>query len=369
MKSITIVGGGLAGLTVGICLREQGIPTIVWEAGRYPRHRVCGEFISGRGHEVLVRLGLRERLLAAGAILAHTATFVFRKAQSPVRPLPAPALSISRFTLDALLAEHFEYLGGVLRAGERWRQPLFGEGIVCANGRRLQPQDGGWRWFGLKIHARNLPLSADLEMHALANGYLGLTRLKDGEVNVCGLFRRPAAACGAGVSAGISPGGGVFNAPGAPAGDRDLSSFWRTILLGRPGAALSGRLAKAVFDTGSFCSVAGVSLRPRRAGVGNECRIGDALTMTPPVTGNGMSMAFEAAGMAFGPLAAWSRAEVPWDAARQAIAQACDAAFGRRLAWARRLQWMMFAPALQGRLGLLPLHSEWFWRWMFARTR
>jgi hypothetical protein len=29
----------------------------------------------------------------------------------------------------------------------------------------------------------------------------------------------------------------------------------------------------------------------------------------------------------------------------------------------------MFAPALQGRLGVLPLHSEWFWRRMFALTR
>ena len=50
MKSIAIVGGGLAGLTLGIGLRQRGVPAALWEAGRYPRHRVCGEFICGRGH-------------------------------------------------------------------------------------------------------------------------------------------------------------------------------------------------------------------------------------------------------------------------------------------------------------------------------
>ena len=59
-KPITIVGGGLAGLTLGIGLRRRGVPVTVWEAGHYPRHRVCGEFISGRGQETLSRLGLRE---------------------------------------------------------------------------------------------------------------------------------------------------------------------------------------------------------------------------------------------------------------------------------------------------------------------
>ena len=74
-KSITIVGGGLAGLTLGIGLRQKGIPVTVWEAGHYPRHRVCGEFISGRGQDVLTRLGLRETFAQAGLVLARTASF------------------------------------------------------------------------------------------------------------------------------------------------------------------------------------------------------------------------------------------------------------------------------------------------------
>jgi 2-polyprenyl-6-methoxyphenol hydroxylase-like FAD-dependent oxidoreductase len=343
-KPITIAGGGLAGLTLGIGLRQMGIPVTVWEAGHYPRHRVCGEFISGRGQDVLTRLGLRETFAQAGLVLARTASFYLGPSGSPVRPLPEPALCLSRFTMDALLADRLRQAGGELRENARWREEDYGEGIVRANGRRLQPRADGCRWFGLKVHACNVSLAADLEMHGTQTGYVGFCRLRDGEVNVCGLFRQAS-------------------------GKTDGPQSWRDLLRGQPGTPLRERLAGAVFDESSFCSVAGFSLRPQRAAAQPECCIGDALTMIPPVTGNGMSMAFEAAGIALEPLAAYSRGESSWSEARQSVAAACDRAFARRLAWARWLQWMMFTPLLRGWPSFGVLHSEWLWRTMFTRTR
>jgi 2-polyprenyl-6-methoxyphenol hydroxylase-like FAD-dependent oxidoreductase len=128
-------------------------------------------------------------------------------------------------------------------------------------------------------------------------------------------------------------------------------------------------LAGAILDESSFCAVAGLPLRPQRASEQSECRLGDSLTMIPPVTGNGMSMAFEAAEMAITPLAAYSRGEISWLEARQTVARACDAAFARRLAWAQWVQRSMFAPALQGSLGQLVLRWDWLWQLLFARTR
>ncbi|MGH8024149.1 MAG: hypothetical protein ACRED1_11235, partial [Limisphaerales bacterium] len=96
---------------------------------------------------------------------------------------------------------------------------------------------------------------------------------------------------------------------------------------------------------------------------------GDALTMTPPVTGNGMSLAFESAEMALEPLAAYSRGEISWIQARTRIAARFQAAFSRRLAWARVLQWMIVARTLQSGFGPLLLRSSWLWQFMFARTR
>ena len=97
--------------------------------------------------------------------------------------------------------------------------------------------------------------------------------------------------------------------------------------------------------------------------------MGDAITMIPPVTGNGMSMAFESAELALAPLVAWSRNETSWPAARQKIAGDCDAAFARRLAWAKWLQRIILNPSLQNPLVTLAARSDWFWRLAFERTR
>jgi len=343
-KPITIVGGGLAGLTLGIGLRQQKIPATIIEAGKYPRHRVCGEFISGRGEEILRELGLRERFLDAGAIRAQTAVFFSPVASSPIRKLPLSALCLSRFAMDDLLAKEFRGLGGELRQNERRRGNEFGEGIVRATGRQLQATENGWRRFGLKIHARRVPLEADLEMHVARNGYVGLCRLSDGKVNVCGLFRRHINE--------VESGQHAFD-----------------LLRGAPGTALHQRMKSTEFDENSFCSVAGLSLRPRRAQEKTECCIGDALTMIPPVTGNGMSLAFESARLAVEPLVAFSRGEMSWAQAQQAVARLCDEVFARRLAWARFLQWLIFSPIMRSSLCSVALRSEWFWRTMFEKTR
>ncbi len=363
LRTITIVGGGLAGLTLGIGLRRQGIPVTIWEAGHYPRHRVCGEFISGRGQETLARLGLREQLIQAGAITSNTAMFLSGNAKSPARPLPKPALCISRFVLDTLLAKMFRDLGGRLREDEPWPKSSCGKGVVRANGRRAHIADDNWIWFGLKVHASALPLEADLEMHLVHNGYVGLTRLPGNEVDICGLFRRPVNGKGA---RGKQP---SLEFHATPSNRANLPHGWQIAFDGNPPTRLCDRLAKSLIDQTSSCSVAGLSLRPQRAADLSELCIGDALTMTPPVTGNGMSMAFESVELAIAPLVSYSRGELDWTQARHTIAEACDSAFARRLAWARWLQWMMFAPIFKGPMAVLVLRSNWLWKTMFANTR
>jgi 2-polyprenyl-6-methoxyphenol hydroxylase-like FAD-dependent oxidoreductase len=343
LKPITIAGGGLAGLTLGIGLRQRGVPVTLSEAGHYPRHRVCGEFISGRGLETLTRLGLREALEHAGAVGAATAAFFSETKSTPTRALPSGALCLSRFTLDAALAKNYRERGGELLEGRRFAEN-FGEGVVRATGRHAQTTENGRCWFGLKAHARNVSLAADLEMHVSPRGYVGLCRLDGGVVNVCGLFRRRA-------------------------GESDRSQDRFELLRGPVGSLLHRRLAAAEFDESSFCAVAGLSLRPHQAAARADCCIGDAITMIPPVTGNGMSMAFESAELALEPLAAWSCGEISWAEAQSQIARGCDAAFARRLAWAKWLQRFLLMPSLQNVLVALAARSDWFWRLTFERTR
>jgi 2-polyprenyl-6-methoxyphenol hydroxylase-like FAD-dependent oxidoreductase len=342
-RPITIVGGGLAGLTLGIALRRKQIPATICEAGNYPRHRVCGEFISGRGQATLARLGLRELLAGAGAVSARTAAFFSATKSTAPRPLPSPAVCLSRFMLDAMLAEKFRQLGGDLLEGKRLAGN-FGDGFVRATGRRAETEPGGTRWFGLKIHARNVALAADLEMHVSSRGYVGLCKINGGEVNICGLFRKHT-------------------------NENNESKNGRELLRGGPDSLLRKRLAGAEFMEDSFCAVAGIFLRPQRAATRDEICVGDAITMIPPVTGNGMSMAFESAELAIAPLAAWSRGEVSWDSARQTIARDCDTVFAKRLKWAKWLQSLVLMPSLQNPLVTLAARSDWFWRMAFERTR
>ena len=343
LRPITIVGGGLAGLLLGIGLRHRGIPVEVFEAGKYPRHRVCGEFISGRGQRSLQRLGLRDQMMESGARLAQTAAFFHGKNSFPRKAMPEPALCLSRYVLDDLLAREFSRLGGQLHASERWTRS-FGDGIVRATGRRVQSTVAGWRYFGLKVHARNVDLTADLEMHFVPNGYIGLCQLGGNEVNICGLFRSQTTVA-------------------------DLSNRWREWLSGPRGSALNSRLGNADLDEASFCSVAGLSLEPQRGMAMDECSIGDSLTMIPPVTGNGMSMAFESAELAVEPLGEYCAGALSWTEARRQIAARCDRAFESRLGWARRLQKVLFISALNRPALTLASHFPGLWSAFFSRTR
>lgn len=320
-RPVTIVGGGLAGLTLGLALRREGVPVTLWEAGRYPRHRVCGEFISGRGRAVLRTLGLEERLIAHGALPAATASFHSATFSGEASDLPEPALCLSRHTMDALLAEAFVVAGGELRAGERWTGDAASLGLVLASGRRPAPTAGGWRWFGLKAHATGVELGADLEMHLAANGYVGLCRLAEGRINVCGLFRSRS--------------------------DAPDPRPWADRLRGEPGTPLHVRLAGARFDEASQSAVAGLDFATPPDFDPRECRIGDAAAMIPPVTGNGMSIALESALLACTPLLRWSRGDFTWTETKRVVGLDLERAFSLRLRVARWLQRGLFVPALQ----------------------
>ena len=341
---ITIVGGGLAGLTLGIALRRRDVPVTICEAGSYPRQRVCGEFVCGRGLEVLRDLGLEALFLAAGAREARTVAFHTSDRAYPPMSLPRPALCLSRFVMDELLAKQFRELGGLLREGERVRLAALGPGWVRATGRRIASPASGMKWIGLKAHVRNARLVADLEMHFVPDGYVGLCRLDAAEVNVCGLF--------------------ALSGP-AP----QLASRWQEFLRGPAGSILRQRLSGAEFDPESFHAVSSLNLRSASAAQTDDWCVGDALTMIPPVTGNGMSMAFESARYAVEPCVAYSHDELAWEAARLTFGRSCDAGFAARLRWATWLQNILMQRGSRELLLATAYRCQWLWRCCFALTR
>lgn len=328
MRPIEIIGGGLAGLSLGLALRQHAVPVTLVEAGGYPRHRVCGEFITGLAQATLARLGL-EPYLDDALLHREVAWFVNDRLARRQR-LPSPARALSRHRLDARLAGALVKAGGQLHTHTRGPEEN-SVGRVFTTGRCRSPSP----WLGLKIHARALPLRCDLELHLGANAYVGLTRVEDGQVNICGLFRRREIA-----------------AKGAEL----ILAYLRAADLG----PLAVRLAAATFEAGSFSAVAAVGF-DRRVPDRARVALGDAGAMIPPFTGNGMAMAFQGAEAALDPLLAYARGGIEWPETRDAVHQALVRRFRVRLAAANLLHPFLLRPPRQrwtGRLaraGLLPL--------------
>ncbi len=183
-RPLEIIGGGLAGLALAGALRRAGAAVTLFEAGDYPRHRVCGEFIAGLSARTSAKLGLGPVL--ADALRHREVAWCRDGSPIAIQPLPAPALGLSRHALDDRLAQAFVAAGGDLRTRARVTELAPRPGRIFATGRR--PGRSGW--LGLKIHAVGLPLRRELEVHLGDDAYVGLSAVENGRVNVCGLFRR-----------------------------------------------------------------------------------------------------------------------------------------------------------------------------------
>lgn len=292
-RPITIAGGGLAGLSLGIALRKRGVPVTLHEAGSYPRHRVCGEFLSGVTEETLDRLGIAGDLEDAVPLKSSC----WRNDSRQLGEIGVSGKGISRRLLDDRLQKRFTAMGGTLVAGSRI-QPK--EGIIWAAGRMRQSSP----WIGLKCHVQGMELTHDLEMHVGTSGYAGVARIEGGSVNLCGLFHAGAASGkGIGLLLGCLRAGGLH--------------------------AFAKRVADAFPDQDSFCGVAGFRFG---RGTSPSFSIGDAALMIPPFTGNGMSMALEAADLAIQPAIEYAAGRISWPEASARSDASQQSRFKRRMA-------------------------------------
>ncbi|HEV2576482.1 MAG TPA: FAD-dependent oxidoreductase [Acidobacteriaceae bacterium] len=205
---VLTLGGGVAGAATAISLARKGRSVTLIEREPTPRDKVCGEFLSGEALEDLHALGIDVASLGAVSIDYVRLAAARRAAEAP---LPFPAASLTRKTLDTALIAEAIAAGVRVERGRsvqalsrtttgRWQATL-DDGttyeaptVFLATGKHdlrghARPKDPE-QWVAFKMYYRLTPeQAAELvgasELMLYPGGYGGIQPVEGGVANLC----------------------------------------------------------------------------------------------------------------------------------------------------------------------------------------
>ena len=341
-----VVGASLAGSSAALVLARAGARVALVDKAIFPRPKACGELLSPDGVAVLARLGLEDRVRAAGAATIRRFSLVRPDGVRVDGRLPAPALSLSRERLDLLVLEGACAAGAEARLGEavtsvegdlasgytvRTTAGSLPAPVVLGAWGRYSPLDGrlGRPFFGAPAPlfgfkkflagAAGLRLDDRVVLHVFRGGYLGLSLVEEGRVSL-GALATPEVA-------------------------KEAHGDFERLLVRLRGAcpALSADLEGLVAEPGPALVSEPVHLGKREAVAGGLLLAGDAAGVVDPYTGSGMALALRTGEAAGALLARHLGGEVSRDALPAAWARRWEALTGRVYFFSR-----LFRPVFLG---------------------
>jgi flavin-dependent dehydrogenase len=301
---VIVVGGGPAGASTACALARDGVDVLVLDKARFPRDKVCAEYLSPEASRILSNMGVLEKIEATGP--AHLRGMRVSAPNGEVadgefaanhgfRGFRDRGLAIQRTILDDIV------LGGARAAGARVeestrvtdltrdargrvsgvtimgkdgqqralraRYVVGADGLRSVVGRRLGLVRTSRIWprrIAFVAHYRNIGGVSDIgEMHVDYDGYFGLVDVGHGKMNVAVVIPQSRA---------------------RELGD-DKTEFFERWITSRP--HLAERFAGAeritpVRATGPFATI---SRRPWAPGA---ALVGDAADFFDPFTGEGI---------------------------------------------------------------------------------
>jgi menaquinone-9 beta-reductase len=123
-----VVGAGPAGAAAGILLAERDLSVLVLDRARFPRPKICGEYLSPETTRILDRLGVLKRLEAAGAVRLTGMTITAPDGTRLPGRYPTGgrwrgyrdhALAARRVVLDRVLTDRLRETAADFREGRR----------------------------------------------------------------------------------------------------------------------------------------------------------------------------------------------------------------------------------------------------------
>lgn len=336
---VAVAGGGLSGLSAAIELAKSGLRVAVFEKKSYPRHKVCGEYVSNEVRSVLARWKVDPDELGAHSITKLSLSAPSGKTVES--DLPLGAFSLSRYRFDEALAQKAQQFGAELHTqteitdvkfhGNHFTIEASGKlfsatYVIGAFGKtsRLDKYTQSSRaktgYVGIKRHVRLDFPNHLVALHCFRGGYCGVSKVEDDRVNICYLARA----------------NDLKNAGG-------IESYEKAVLGKNPHLKEIMGSAQSLFDVP--LTISNFSFGKRGAVENHIFMAGDSAGMISPLSGNGMAMAITSGYILAGLIAAAVRNQTPRNVLEQQYRDEWSRRFHQRVKWGNALQDLFNRPA------------------------
>lgn len=290
---IVIIGGGLAGLAAGIHLSRAKLSVTIIEKSSYPKHKVCGEYISNEILPYLEWLGIDVSELHPAKIDMFQLTTL--SGNSINANLSLGGFGVSRYVLDQFL--YLKALSGgckvikgqvndvsfdndVFRVSTS--EVSFSTKIVLgAYGKRSNIDLALNRefikhkssWLAVKAHYKGNFPDHTVALHHFSGGYCGVSKVENNIMNICYLadydtFKK----------------------------HKDIESYQKEVLC-------KNKYLKNIFENSTMLfekplTISQISFDEKTVVEDHVLMIGDTAGLIHPLCGNGMAMAIHSAKIA-----------------------------------------------------------------------